>query len=237
MISPPVAAAWSAALLAGVALSVNGMQQVLLCGAAVASVFVATRSTRVLIRGLWLTGPVILILLGVHGFISPLFPVTGSLGGVIPVRGEGIAYAIELAQMIFVVTFAALLWLGVSRTDFIDDLIWLHTPPIGIAIAGQTIATLGLLGRKIATVFLAQRARGIPVEGRFLGRVRALPSVLVPVVAVTLIEADARSLQLQGRGLGVGRLSPVRSRRFGLGEAVALVSLPVLLTALLTASR
>lgn len=237
MITPPVAVAWSTALLLGLATATTDAQRIIVCFVALAAAATATRSLIVVLRGAWLTGPVIIILLGVHGFVSPLFPVTDSLGGVVPFRAAGFAYALHLAQMIFVVTFAALLWLGVSRRDFVEDLIWLRTPPIGIAIAGQTMATLGVLSRKISAVFLAQKARGVPVEGKVLGRLRALPSVLVPVVAVTLIEADARSQIMTSRGLGLRRIAKVAPRRFGLIEGTTALSLPALLSALMLGAR
>ena len=233
MITPPIAAAWSTALLVGLATATSGAQRLVLCCVAVLAAAIATRSPAILLRGAWLTGPVIAILLGVHGFVSPLFPVSDSLWGLVPFRADGFAYALDLAQMIFVVTFAALLWLGVSRRDFVEDLIWLGTPPIGVAIAGQTLATLGVLSRKISAVFLAQKARGVPVEGRVLGRLRALPSVLVPVVAVTLVEADARSQIMTSRGLGTGRIANASPRRFRLVEGAVALSLPTILCLLL----
>lgn len=64
-----------------------------------------------------------------------------------------------------------------------------------------------LFRRRAENVFLAQRARGIAAGPSLFAKVRALPSVILPVVLNALGEADVRAVLLASRGFGAGEMT------------------------------
>lgn len=218
-LTPPVALGWTLAsafaLLALPGLETRGLYAAgLLMLAAMAAPTAHTIST-VLKWTATFAVPLVLI----HGVINPAYPQTATLLGAIPVREGGLSYGLSVALAMCVITTVATVWSQVDRDVLVDDLSRLALPTWLIVVAAQSIAVIHLVRLRVDSVYLAQRARGIAVGPGFVTRLRALPSVLIPVVVATLSDADARATALASRGFGATRILPVKQRRVGASEA------------------
>src|SRR5262249_44870324 len=84
----------------------------------------------------------------------------------------------------------------------------LGLPDMVVLFSAQSIAIAATVERRILKVYAAQRARGIRTGPGLWARIRAFPSVLIPSVVGTLLEAEARVPALVSRGFGCGRWMP-----------------------------
>ena len=64
-----------------------------------------------------------------------------------------------------------------------------------------TLDAAGRLGAQARQLREAQRTRGLRVRGSLRNRVRAVPALVLPLMLVSLTEADDRALALETRGL------------------------------------
>lgn len=237
MISPPTALAWSIGAVAAVPVASGPGEKSVVAGLVAIAAIWAHRNPVPVLRALAITAPVFFLLVVIHGFVGPLFPVDAQVLGSVPLRTEGLVYGLDTGLTVLIVTFAAALWLAVSSDQLIDDLIWLRAPVAVTVMVGQTVATLSLLRRRVLAVYLAQRARGVPVRGSPLARLRALPAILVPSISGALVEADHRALMLTSRGFGARRARPLRPPPYSRFELVSAGALPAALTVAFVALR
>lgn len=226
---PAVVLVWSLTMVFAT-IAARGLSQLALLGILSGALLVfAARALAPVRRALLLSFPVIAMLLLVHGIVGPQFPAEGQILGLAPWRPEGIRYGLDIGARVLIVTLAALMWASVPRDELIDDLVASGAPAPVIGIVGQTAATLWLLRRRVATVYLAQRARGAPVDGNILHRLASMPAVLVPVVVGVLVDAEARACVLESRAYFERRLSPVHPRPLLLADKIAMVLGPLVL--------
>lgn len=149
-----------------------------------------------------LTCPFALPLVAVHGILNPNFEATTHLLGWVPVRTDGVVYGLLISSRILVLSGAAITWRFVDPDRLLRESVHLGLPPSAVVTLAVALATMRMVPAKIKTVYLAQQARGLPA-GPGLGlRIRALPSVIVPVVVATLLEGASRGELVATRGLG-----------------------------------
>lgn len=151
--------------------------------------------------------PFILPLLIIHGVINPTYQQSSTLLGVLPLRSSGFQFGMHVSARIWLITIIGALWTTIDRDTLINQLIHWKLPLPVVVVAAQAIATLDYIARRIQTVYLAQQARGIAVGPGIFRRIRALPSVVIPVVLTTLVDAHSRTQCLDNRGLGTTNIA------------------------------
>jgi len=166
----------------------------------------------------WLL-PFVVPLLLIHGLLNTAHDVDYWFMNVLPIRPMGFVYGALVSLNILLLATVAGYWLNTNRDDMIDDLIRLNLPMWSILFISQGVAVGAIVERRVATVYLAQRARGICVGPGVLARIRAFPSVLIPAVIATLIEAESRVPALVSRGFGSANVVPLpRKARSALAQ-------------------
>lgn len=151
--------------------------------------------------------PLLFPLLLIHTVLNPTFSVSSRLWGVLPFREEGMLHALVSGSKIMCLMIAAVLWRYVDAPRLFDWLIVLKCPVSLLVMFGQSHGILIHLRRRAENVLLAQQARGIAAGPSLLAKVRALPSVILPVALSTLDEADVRAAVLASRGFGTGLMT------------------------------
>jgi energy-coupling factor transporter transmembrane protein EcfT len=152
--------------------------------------------------------PISLPLLAVHGIVNPAFPASDTVAGFLPIRHDGLIFAISLAVKLGLFALGVSVWRCVSRDQVFSALVrWRALPQPLLIVVMQAMSLLALVSHRAEAILLAQQARGIPVRGRFLSRLVALPTIVIPLVASTLVDSDARATALISRGLGSGPIS------------------------------
>lgn len=149
--------------------------------------------------------PISLPLLVVHGIVNPAFPLSDTVAGFLPIRYDGLIFATSLAVKLGLFALGLSVWRGVNRDQIFSALVrWRALPQPLLIVIMQAMSLLVLVSHRAEAILLAQQARGIPVRGRFLSRLMALPTIVIPLVASTLVDSDARATALISRGLGSG---------------------------------
>ena len=145
------------------------------------------------------TLPLIIPLVIIHGVINQQFPVTTTVLS-IPYRHSGIIFAFAIYCNLMVILSIATAWTKMNKDDLFELLIFCHFPIVIIGIVAQAFAIATFIEKRGKAVYKAQTARGIRTGPGFIYHVRALPSVILPVVTSLLNEADHRSIALWSRG-------------------------------------
>jgi energy-coupling factor transporter transmembrane protein EcfT len=175
--------------------------------------------------------PILVPLFFVHLFINPSFPLNYHLFGVVPIRLDGIQFSIQISWQLSMFMAISLLWLLICRDRLLDWLIS-HRFPLFISAAfAQSIAIIGLIERRGLSVYTAQQARGIQTGPGFLKKVKAFPSVMIPVIASVISEADHRAIALVSRGFASKPMSGPITSLFDRGDSlgIATLALPLIL--------
>jgi energy-coupling factor transporter transmembrane protein EcfT len=172
-------------------------------------------------------------LLLVHGVLNAGFPADRWYFGFLPLREAGLRYGATVSLHVALLATVAAYWMNTRRDDVVDDLVSLRLPLWFILFCSQGIAIGASVERRISKVYVAQRARGIRTGPSFWARVQAFPSVLIPAVVSTLLEAEARVPALVSRGFGCARLAPLPGRRKPLENRLWALAPVVLLVAVL----
>lgn len=145
-------------------------------------------------------GPVAASLFLIHGFLHPGAAAAGPFG----LRPEGLAFALRTLGRLAAITGAILLaTLGLPPGRLLRDLTGRGVPPAlayGLVAAVRFVPeTRARAGRIIA----AQQARGLPLDGNPVRRLRALGALVRPLLLAVLTEAEARAVTLELRGFWV----------------------------------
>ena len=164
-------------------------------------IMVSTRSLRAARGFVSLSIPFFLPLLIIHGIINPQYEQSRFFWG-IPIRAEGISFALSVFSNLSIFLAVAIGWWNVERDYFVDWLIARKVPNVLIGVITQASAMIPIIERRGSAVLRAQTARGIPTGPKFRHRIRALPSILLPVITSLMNEANHRSYALWSRGFG-----------------------------------
>lgn len=148
-----------------------------------------------------------------HGVINPAYLASHEFLG-LPLRAEGFRFAMELSARLALLFGLVGLWLGTPRRTWIALIAASRVPSAwGMAML-QAIALTNVLALRIPRIRQAQRSRGILRDDMGLcARAGAAVAVVVPLIAVTLIDANERGALHQRMGLGSYSLLPVTPLR------------------------
>ena len=152
------------------------------------------------------TAPMVLPLLLVHGVLNAQFPVTSWWLDIVPIRGAGLVFGYDLAVRVLLFSVVAAYWLSVDSDALVEALLRLRLPAPLIMLAMQGFVMGRLVRERVDAIYLAQRARGIPVSASLAQRIGSMPALLIPVVVGTFVEGEARIPVLLAHGYG--RLTP-----------------------------
>ena len=127
------------------------------------------------------TIPFVVPLILIHGLLNATFPVSLWFWDVLPVRLDGLNFGYIMSVRVILLSTVAGFLVSILRDDFVESLIRLRLPSWIVLFLMQSTAMAGVIQRRVSSVYLAQRARGIPVGSGFLSRVRSVPSMLIVV--------------------------------------------------------
>lgn len=163
------------------------------------AIAVRERSPKAAMRIVAAIIPFSIPLLIMHGILNPQFPITSTILGV-PLRSQGLAYAAATVAWIGSWTTLFFAWIAVPDGELIWSLHRLGIPRQGLTLVMFTQMSIQIVRRRVSSVLLAQRSRGIRTTGPLVSRLLALQALALPVVTSTISEADKRGAFLESRG-------------------------------------
>jgi energy-coupling factor transport system permease protein len=124
---------------------------------------------------------------------------------------DGLLFGLRTASRLILLSFSVLMFfISTPLTVFIDYLQSKGLPPYLVLMLLLTLHFLDHLPSRIHQIFLAQQARGAPVDAGVVSRTKALLSILSPLVLSSIVESIERGTALELRGF-LSR--PVASRK------------------------
>jgi energy-coupling factor transport system permease protein len=114
---------------------------------------------------------------------------------------DGLLFGLRTASRLILLSFSVLMFfISTPLTVFIDYLQSKGLPPYLVLVLLLTLHFLDHLPSRIHQIFLAQQARGAPVDSGVLSRTSALLSILSPLVLSSIVESIERGTALELRG-------------------------------------
>ena len=211
---PATALAMTAAATVAAAFD-SGTRAIFCTGALVAHILITRRlsgATQFFIWGIAFALPLVVI----HAVLNPAYPVTDEIVWGVPLRSNGLAFAIRQVSVVMTLFVPALYWFAVSREGVIALLCRLPISPAAAVPLFDVMALLTEMERRAATILEAQRARGIRMRGAPWRKAAALMALVIPLVATLLRDAPVRArirynLQTSEAAFSSRRTAPVLS--------------------------
>jgi energy-coupling factor transport system permease protein len=123
---------------------------------------------------------------------------------------DGLLFGLRTASRLILLSFSILMFfISTPLTVFIGYLQNKGLPAYLVLMLLLTLHFLDQLPLRIHQIFLAQQARGAPVDSGVLSRTKALLSILSPLVLSSIVESIERGTALELRGF---LTRPVASR-------------------------
>jgi energy-coupling factor transport system permease protein len=147
------------------------------------------------------------------GYLIP--PQIPFIGGQVPVTDGGLLIGIVLTLRFMILIFAFQLFLMSTQPRDLVHAMEKAGLPIDyilmFIIALRFIPTLQIEGQRIHE---AQLARGFNPGTGFVGKIRSVAPIVVPLVSNALLRSNVLGLTIDMRGYRTGKKTPVRERRF-----------------------
>lgn len=184
----------------GIAISGPAIQVQLLTAAILLACVVFTKRSPVPLKlFLWLTVPFLFPLMAIHGIINPNFEISTKVWG-IPIRESGGVFAITVYANLAVFLSVAIAWISVNRDHAFDWFVSRSIPAVALAVFFQGISVSVLVSNRAEAVYKAQLARGIPAGPGLVRRLKAFPSVVLPIISSLINESEHRATSMWTRG-------------------------------------
>ena len=193
--------AGASAILASLASGSFAGLLVLAVGLPVVFVAWGRQTGRLLVAAKW-TLPLALPLLAIHGLLNVTYPVSFTWHG-LPVREEGLAYAAAVGIRLWVFGAAIAFVSQLQRDQLFGALYrrkWM--PQWALLLVSLSVSMFHYLWRRAQATSLAQRSRGLPRGPGLRTRMTSLFAVVLPLVAIAIVESTTRGHALSARGLG-----------------------------------
>lgn len=161
----------------------------------------ARDASRMMVAAKW-SLPFVLPLLLVHGILNANYPVT-QVWCFVPLRAAGIEFALEtgLRLWVFAITIAFLSSVGAQQ--IVACLYRARGVPRPLVVlVASAVSMFHYLSVRAMSMSLAQRSRGLARGPGLRARIMSLLAVVVPLVAVVIVESGTRGQALATRGLG-----------------------------------
>ncbi len=145
--------------------------------------------------------PIAVFMLPIHGFLYPdNHTVLYAWHGLILYQ-EGLVFGATILLQLAAVLTASLLFVLTSRpADFIAAMAKAGLPSSLAYIMASPLLMLPAMRARSSVIKAAQQARGLDAGGGLLGRIRALPPLIAPLVLGTFTEIEERAIALELRG-------------------------------------
>jgi energy-coupling factor transport system permease protein len=122
-------------------------------------------------------------------------------GAGISLHEEGLMFGARTASRLLLLSFSILLFfISTTLPELIQYMQEKGLPPYLALVLLLTLHFLDQLPARIHQIFLAQQARGAPVDSGILSRTKALFSILSPLVLSSIVESIERGTALELRG-------------------------------------
>jgi energy-coupling factor transport system permease protein len=119
----------------------------------------------------------------------------------IPLYDDGLLFGAKTVSRLLLLSFSILLFfISTPLPVFIQYLQRRGLPPHLVMVLLLTLHFLDQLPDRIHQIFLAQQARGAPVDSGIISRTRSLFSILSPLVLSSIVESIERGTALELRG-------------------------------------
>lgn len=190
------------------ALSIVGMAGLIVAdpaGKAILAIFISfilsfrNRSLRPFVKLILLVAFFCIPMFLIHSLLNVQFPKDKEFLG-LAIRSDGILFAYAITSRIAIFVAIALSWYQLQSDYIIDAFARLRFPVLFIAITAQGISIINQIPRHVQGILLAQQSRGIKTGPGVLARLKALPTVVLPLISKLLIDTEARSVALVSRG-------------------------------------
>jgi energy-coupling factor transport system permease protein len=114
---------------------------------------------------------------------------------------DGLLFGLKTASRLILLSFSVLMFfISTPLPVLIGYLQEKGLPPSLVLVLLLTLHFLDQLPRRIHQIFLAQQARGAPVDAGVISRTKALLSILSPLVLSSIVESIERGTALELRG-------------------------------------
>lgn len=114
---------------------------------------------------------------------------------------DGLTFGLKTASRLLLLSFSILMFfVSTPLPEFIQFLQERGLPPHLVLILLLTLHFMDQLPSRIHQIFVAQQARGAPVDAGMIARTRALFSILSPLVLSSIVESIERGTALELRG-------------------------------------
>jgi len=137
------------------------------------------------------------------------------IGGLIPITSGGLTIGIVLTLRFMILIFAFQLFLiSTQPRDFVNAMEKVGLPIdyiLMFIIALRFIPTLQIEGQRIHE---AQLARGFNPGAGFVGKIRSVAPIAIPLVSNALLRSNVLGLTIDMRGYRTGKKTYVRERVF-----------------------
>lgn len=135
-----------------------------------------------------------------NGLLIREGPVSFAVAG-LSLHREGLFFGARTASRLLLLSFSILLFfISTSLPRLIQYLQEQGFPASFALVLLLTLHFLDQLPARIHQIFLAQQARGAPVDSGMLSRTKALFSILSPLVLSSIVESIERGTALELRG-------------------------------------
>lgn len=116
------------------------------------------------------------------------------------------AHAVVLWQRILTIVSTSQLWMAyVPVRQFMRALFASRLPPGLAYMLSGPLLVVEQLRHRLASIHEAQRARGVPLDGRWYQRMRAIPALIVPLTHGALNDLTIRGAALDMRAFRLHR--------------------------------
>ena len=114
---------------------------------------------------------------------------------------DGLLFGLRTVSRLILLSLSVLMFfISTPLTVLIAYLQNKGLPPFLVLVLLLTLHFLDQLPSRIHQIFLAQQARGAPIDAGFLSRTKALLSILSPLVLSSIVESIERGTALELRG-------------------------------------
>jgi energy-coupling factor transport system permease protein len=141
------------------------------------------------------------------------------IGGSVPITTGGLMIGVVLTLRFMILIFAFQLFLiSTQPRDIVHAMERIHLPIdyiLMFIIALRFIPTLQIEGQRIHE---AQLARGFNPGAGFLGKIRSVAPIVIPLVSNALLRSNVLGLTIDMRGYRTGKRTHVRERVFLRGD-------------------
>nr|WP_321352944.1 energy-coupling factor transporter transmembrane component T [uncultured Methanoregula sp.] len=145
------------------------------------------------------------------------------IGGSVPITTGGLMIGVVLTLRFMILIFAFQLFLiSTQPRDIVHAMERIHLPIdyiLMFIIALRFIPTLQIEGQRIHE---AQLARGFNPGAGFLGKIRSVAPIVIPLVSNALLRSNVLGLTIDMRGYRTGKRTHVRERVFLRGDYAVL---------------